>query len=141
MIKDYSVRVCCEYAAEHYHRVIQTDVLDDSVTCPTHTQATVRDFVIEEISNCVPTASANLLQITSNVGTAIIDDTYDVTPDESLTKYVKISVARDDTSGDLEILAFEKTSGEYGNSPAGKTVVQEISEFYVVASGTELVGV
>ncbi len=48
----YNVRIVCETETGdgkgfHYYRENQ-ETLDDTITCPTHTEATVRDFVIEE---------------------------------------------------------------------------------------------
>ena len=144
MVKDYNVRIVCQPSGGgwHYHREIQTDSIDNTIGCPTHEGETTKDFVVEKIVPNVPTCIGNSpedLTIRTNVGAAIVNDDYEVTAHASLKKYIKMAVARDDTSGDLEILAFEKTTGEYGDPPSGKTVEAYIKEFSVVANGTELV--
>jgi len=141
MITDYHVRVVCEEATEHYARIVQTEVISESVVCPTHPTASIRDFVIESNEPTIPTATASALQITTNVGTAIVDDIHDVTADSTHTTYVLMAVVRVDATDALEVIAFEKTDGEYGSSPAGRTLEQDIKEFYVVANGTDLVEV
>ena len=141
MITDYHIRVVCEEATEHYARLIQTETINESIVCPTHPLESVRDFVIENDTPTVPTATASALQITTNVGTAIVDDLHDVTADGTDTTYVLMSVVRVDATDALEVVAFEKTTGEYGSIPAGRTLEQDINEFYVVANGTDLVEV
>lgn len=48
----YDVRIVCETEVGdgkgfHYHRETQ-ETIDDTIECPTHTEATVRDFTIVE---------------------------------------------------------------------------------------------
>lgn len=86
----------------------------------------------------LPTCTASGLVVTSNVGTYIVADLTTVVADPDDTKFVKISVAIDDTTGVLEIIAFEKTTESYGNPPAGKTVCCDLKEWSVPALGTVL---
>jgi len=141
MILDYSIRVAVEGPSLHYYRTIQTDAVDNTAKEPGNEVEVHRDFVIEHIEDNVPTSTASLLAITSNVGSAIVDDVTNVTADPDNAKFVRISVIRDDTSGDLEILAEEKVLGDYSGVPSGKDLEQIINEFSVVAAGTTLVEV
>ena len=87
-----------------------------------------------------PTCTFSLLQITTNVGSYISGDTYDVTADADEKKWILTSVAIDDTTGVFEVLAFERLdSAQYGDVPAGKTLAGNLKEFSVVALGTELI--
>ena len=84
------------------------------------------------------TCIASLLAITSNVGAMIVADVYNVTADPSDEKFVKMVVGIDDTTGVMEMFALEKTVGEYGSLPAGKTEVSSLKEFSVPAAGSSL---
>lgn len=138
-ILDYSVRIVCKSVPREYYRELQTDVLDDTITCPSHPGTPVSDFAIEKTENTVPTSVAASLQITTNIGTAVVNDIHNVTADPTNTKYVRISAIRDDGTNALEVLAEEKVLGEYGGVPGGKTLEVIINEFFVVAAGTDLV--
>ncbi len=141
MINDYHIRLYCEDGS-HYYRTIQTDKIDESAKDPAHSSSVTRDFCIERVLLNVPSCVGNSpsnLKIRTNVGSEIVDDDYTVTAHASLKKYVKISILRDDTSTDIEIYAFEKTTGEYGSVPSGKTLEKDLKEFSVVALGTVLV--
>jgi hypothetical protein len=141
-ISDFHIRVVIEETPFHYYTKVQTDVVDETVKDPSFPSTPTRDFCIEHLENNVPTCVGNSpsdLDIRTNVGSAIVDDDYTVTADGSDKKYIKMAIARDDTSGDLEIIAFEKTTGEYGSTPSGKTLSKWLKEFSVVASGTALV--
>jgi len=53
----YTARIVCETEIGdekgfHYHREVQ-EVIDDTIKCPTHPEATVRDFVIETTDEVV----------------------------------------------------------------------------------------
>ena len=140
-ILDYSVRTVIEESPFHYYRVIQTDKIDETVKDPAFPSTSTRDFVIEDIFPATITCVKNIpsdLKIRTNLGSAIVNDDYTVTADPSDKKFIRISLARDDGSTDLEVIAFEKTTGEYGAMPAGKTLEFHIKEFSVVAAGTEL---
>lgn len=139
MIKDNYIRIVVNESPIHYYRIIQTDVVNESIVDPSFSSTSIRDFVIEEKRTTVPTAVESALQITTNVGTAIVNDIYNVTADVTNTKYVKISVIRVDATQALEILVSEKTTGAYDSIPAGKTLEQDIREFSVIANGTVLV--
>jgi len=144
MIFDYHARVRCDplIGQWHYFMKIQTGNIDENQGCETHTGETVSHFAIELKELNVPTCVMNNptnLDIKTNVGGAIVDDIYTVTADGTDKKYIKISIARDDTTKALEIFAFEKTTDEYGNLPAGKTLEKDLKEFSVIAAGTVLV--
>jgi len=143
-IIDFHVRIVVKRPSLpfHYYREIQTDIIDDTIVDPAFPTAPVRDFVIEEEAINIPTCVGNSpsdLKIRTNVGSAIVDDDYTVAADSTDKKFIRITLVRDNTSGLLEILAFEKTTDEYGNMPAGKSLEIHMKEFSVVASGTVLV--
>lgn len=137
-ITDYNVRIVVETTPLTYYRKIQTDVFDSTITDPANPGIAVRDFVISSTEDNVPTATSSLLAITSNVGSAIINDVTNVVADPSDTKTVQISIVRVDATSALEILAREKTTENYADIPAGKTLEQHIKEFQVAAAGTVL---
>ena len=97
---------------------------------------TIADDLLDDVE--LPTVTSGSLNITSNVGAFIVNDVYAVTADGTYTKYILITIGIDDTSGDLEIIEFEKTTGEYDSAPAGKTVLMNLKEYQVVASGSSL---
>lgn len=141
-IVDYSIRIVVEGPSLHYFRTIQTDKIDETEKEPGNESEVHRDFAIEKEGPNVPTCDGNNpsdLDIRTNVGSAIVNDDYSVTADPSDKKFIKMSLVRDDTSTDLEIIAFEKTTGDYGSIPSGKTLIGDLKEFSVVASGTVLV--
>ncbi len=141
-IIDYHVRVVVEGPSQHYFRTIQTDKFDTTIKESGNETETHRDFVIEKEIQNVPTCVGNSpsdLKIRTNVGSAIVNDDYTVTADPDDKKWIKMSVVRDDTSTDLEIVAFEKVLGDYDDTPSGKTLIKDLKEFSVVAAGTVLV--
>lgn len=140
-IFDYHIRVRVEDSPDYYYREIQTDVLDATVKDPGNPTAVHRDYALEQVKDNEPTATASGLDITTNVGSAIVNDVTSITADPDDTKYVKVSVVRDDTTTDLEIQVEEKVLGNYSGTPAGKTLECEIKEFSLVAAGTALVEV
>jgi len=140
-ILDYHFRVRVEDAPDYYYKGIQTDVADPNVVDPANPGFVHRHYVVEKIVDTVPTAVATLLDITTNVGSAIVDDVTSIVADPDDTKFCLVSVVRDDGTGLLEIQVQEKVLGNYGETPAGKTWECDIQEFSVVAAGTELVEV
>lgn len=97
---------------------------------------TVADQLLADIQK--PTVDFTGLEITTNVGSFVVADVYNVTADPSDEKFVKIVLGIDDTNGAIEVFALEKTTGEYGALPAGKTFVTDVKEFSVPAAGTVL---
>lgn len=87
----------------------------------------------------LPTCTSSLLAITANVGTFIVSDVTNVTAHSTLVKTIKITVGIDDTTGVLEIIAYEKTDGEYAAVPLGKSHVADLKEYTLAAAGTEVV--
>jgi hypothetical protein len=140
-ILDYHIRVRVENSPDYYYREVQTDEIDATAKDPGNPTAVHRDYVLEDIKDNEPTATASGLDITTNVGSAIVNDVTAITADPDDIKYVKVSVVRDDTSGDLEIQIEEKVLGNYSGTPAGKTFECEVKEFSLVAAGTDLVEV
>ncbi|MHA1806198.1 MAG: hypothetical protein ACTSX2_01325 [Candidatus Thorarchaeota archaeon] len=140
-IIDYHVRARVENAPDYYYREVQTDVLDFSFVDPANPGLVHRDRVLERTTDNEPTAVAAGLNITTNVGSVIVDDVTAITADPDDTKYVKVSVVRDDASTLLEIQVEEKVLGNYSGTPEGKTLECEIKEFSLVAAGTDLVEV
>ena len=104
-------------------------LLEPATTALADTILTEMDF-----PSCTPSG----LQVNTNVGTYIVDDTYITTAHATETKYLKMTIAINDSNGELEVLAFEKTTGEYGALPAGKTHVVDLKQFSLVALGTSL---
>lgn len=142
MIFDYHIRLVIEETPPHYYRVIQTDKIDEAIADPAFPDTSVRDFVIEQIENTLPTCIGNIpsdLTIRTNVGSAIVNDDYTVTANPTDKKFIKMSLVRDNSTGLLEILAFEKTTGNYGSMPSSKTLEFELKEFSVSAAGFVLV--
>ena len=86
----------------------------------------------------IPTCAHSSLDITVNVGTYVVTDVTSIVADGSDTKFVKVTVAVDDTTGDPEVVVYEKTTGAYGNVPAGKTHATDLKEYSVPASGSTL---
>jgi len=84
------------------------------------------------------TCDASALAITLTLGDVIVSDVTNITADPTDKKFVLIVIALDDTTGDLEVHAFEKTTGEYGDLPADKTLAAQIKEYCVAAAGTTL---
>lgn len=84
-----------------------------------------------------PVVDVTGLQIDVAMG-SLLDDNHVVAADPSETKYIKVSVVADDTTKDLELVAYEKTTGDYGSIPAGKTHIADLKEYSVPASGSDL---
>ncbi len=142
MILDNHVRIKVTSSPFHYYRKIQTDTLDETIVDPSEPATPVSDFVIESVETNVPTCVGNSpsnLKIRTNVGSAIVNDDYTVTADADDKKFIKMVIVRDDGTGLLEILAFEKLLGNYDDLPAGKTHEKDLKEFSVIAAGTVLV--
>jgi len=97
------------------------------------------DAVAALAAAALPTCSSSLLDITVNVGTWIVSDVTSIVADPTEIKTVKASVLIDDTTGALEVHAFEKTTGEYGAVPAGKTLCTDLKEYTLAAAGSALV--
>lgn len=140
-ILDYHFRVLVENAPDYYYKGIQTDVADPDVVDPANPGLVHRDYVVEKTYDNVPTAVATLLNITSNVGSAIVNDIISILADQNDIKHVRVSVVRQDSDSALSILAEEKVLGNYSGTPDGFTLEIEIAEFSVAAAGTELVEV
>ena len=138
-ISDYKFRVRVEDAPDYYYRGIQTDVVDPTVKDPANPGNVHRDFMVERITDTDPTAEATGLDITSNVGTVIVDDITSITADPNDIKYCLVSVVRDNASSLLEIQVQEKVLGNYAETPEDKTWECDIAEFSVIAAGSTLV--
>lgn len=138
-ILDSHVRIRVVNAPDYYYREIQTDTVDDTIVDPAFPARPVADFAIEEQRPNVPTAVPTGLDITADVGSAIVADVTSIVADPDDTKFCLVSVIRDDITSLLEIQVQEKVLGNYGDTPAGKTWECDIAEFFVVAAGTTLV--
>ena len=66
-----------------------------------------------------------------------VNESLEVEADPSNTKYIKVGLASVDNI--LDIVFFEKTTGEYGANPPG--YIKDLAEYSVVAAGSELVEV
>jgi len=143
MLNTFNTRLVCETEVGdgkgfHYWREDQ-DQIDATIKCGTHPLATVRDFILEGTIESITTAIASGLNITINIGVTVVNKVEAIVADPSDTKYVLVSVYVDDATGIAEDVVFEKTTGEYGDPPSGKTFEKDIAEFSLVAAGTDLV--
>ena len=86
----------------------------------------------------MPTCTSSGLDITVNCGTYLVTDVTSITADPTETKYVKVVICIDDTSGDIDVCVFTKTTGEYGSVPSGKTLCADLKEYSVPAAGSTL---
>jgi hypothetical protein len=141
MIYDFHFRVRIENTPDYYHYGIQTDQIDDSAVDPGNPSAPHSDYVIQKFVENVPTATASGLNITTNVGSAIVDDMTAIIADPTDIKYVQVSVIRDDSDASLSILVEEKVLGNYSGVPDDFTLESIINEFSLAAAGTDLVEV
>lgn len=140
-IIDNHVRIRVDDTPFYYYLEVQTDVIDDSIVDPANPTAAVSDFIIEESIINKPTAVAAGLDITVNVGSAIVNDVTSIVADPDDTKFALVSVVRDDGTGILEIQVQEKVLGNYASTPTDKTWECDIQEFSVIANGSNLVAV
>jgi len=77
------------------------------------------------------------LQVDVTAGTLLTDnDTY--TADPTYVKYVLVTLVVDDTTKALEMVSYEKTTGEYGAVPGGKTHAANLKEYSIGVSGTTM---
>ena len=97
---------------------------------------TAADAILAAIQT--PTCTSSLLDITVNVGTYLVNDVTSIVADATDELFAKASIVIDDVSGVIEVIAFTKTTGEYGSSPAGKTFCCDLKEYSVPAAGTAL---
>lgn len=141
-ILDYHVRLRIQDSPDYYYFARQTDVLDVSAVDPANPSFPVLDFVILAHEEPTPiTAVAAGLDITTNVGSAIIDDVTSIVADPDDTKFCLVSIVRDNASQLLEVQVQEKVLGNYAETPDDKTWECDVSEFSLVAAGTDLVEV
>lgn len=79
-----------------------------------------------------PTCSDTGLQADVTVGTLLdTNDTFSAHATE--VKTVLVTVGMDDTTKALEIISYEKTTGEYGSIPGGKTHGYNLKEYTIAA--------
>ena len=140
-IIDNHVRIRVDDTPFYYYLEVQTDVIDDSIVDPANPTAAVSDFIIEESIINKPTSVASGLDITANVGSAIVNDVTSIVADPDDTKFALVSVVRDDGTGILEIQVQEKVLGNYASTPTDKIWECDIQEFSVIANGSNLVAV
>ena len=141
MIYDFHIRIRVNDTPDYYYFAVQTDVLDPDAVDPGNPGAPHHDFTILKYTENTPTAVASGLNITTNVGSAIVDDITAITADPTDIKYVKVSVMRKDDDGVLSILVEEKVLGNYSGVPDDYTLECEITQFSLAAAGTDLVEV
>jgi len=141
-VMNYHVRITVEDTPEYFYSEVQTDIVDDTIVDPAQPGISVRDFCIKEtrinVQTCVGNSPSNL-KIRTNVGSAAVDDDYIATNHATLKKWFMVSLVRNISDGLLEILVFEKTNGDYADTPATKLWIKDLKEFSVVAAGTVLV--
>lgn len=77
------------------------------------------------------------LQVDVDLGT-VLDDNVVFTNDPSEITTCLLSIYADDTTKDLELVGFQKTTGEYGAAPAGKSLVMDLKEYTIAVSGSTL---
>lgn len=109
--------------------------LDDSVTAQEKSDS-------QDLLNAIvkPSLSVNGLQCDVSMG-LLLSDTYTPSADANDIKYVKFGLQIDNTSGDYELVVFEKTDGEYADIDSGKTYCCDLKEYYIEANGSELLEV
>jgi len=79
-----------------------------------------------------PTCSDTGLQVDVTVGTLLNDsDTFSAHATEVTTVLVTVGV--DDSTKLLEIISYTKTTGEYGDIPAGKTHCYNLKSYTIAA--------
>jgi len=86
----------------------------------------------------VLTCGSSGMTITITLGDIIVSDVTNISTDQNNEKSVLMVMAIDDVTGDPSIYAFEKTTGEYGTLPAGKSEATKIKEYVVDAGGSVL---
>jgi hypothetical protein len=96
------------------------------------------DAVAALAAAALPACSHNLLDITVDAGTWVVADVTSIVADPAEITTVKATIAVDDISGDPEVVIYEKTTGVYGNVPAGKTHCSDLKEYTLAAAGTSL---
>lgn len=111
---------------------------DADLTAHLHTgeSTTIANTAMTGVEN--PAVTDSGLVITTNVGTLLVDDEHTVVADGSEITTIKISMFVNDTSGAIEAVAFEKTTGEYGSDPAGSSFICDLKEYTCPASGASL---
>ena len=127
-----------EYPTEHAGASSRFGASDNQLAIhltgsPSLTEA---DAILAAIQT--PTCTSSLLAVTVNVGTYLVSDVTNITADPDDELFAKITVAIDDTTGVIEVIAFTKTTGEYGLPPAGKTFCADLKEYSVPAAGSTL---
>ncbi len=82
------------------------------------------------------------LQITVNVNAVIVDDVTNIVADPTDTKFVLVSMSYNKATDVFAVVVREKTTGLYVDldSP-DEVLVEDLQEYFVVASGTTLVEV
>jgi len=85
-----------------------------------------------------PSCDASGLDITTNFGTFIVDDVHSVVVDPALETRVKVTLAVEKGTWNLDVLVFEKTDGDYDDVPSTHETIAELKEFSLPAAGSEL---
>ena len=87
-----------------------------------------------------PTCTHNLLAITVNCGTYLVNDVTNVTADATDELFFCSAIYIDDTTGNFEVFVFERTANEeFDFTQAGKTLAGKLKEYSLPAAGTALV--
>jgi len=85
----------------------------------------------------LPTCTHNLLAITVNVGTFLVNDITNVTADPTLIKFFLAKIVMNETTGALSIVVCEKITEEYPIPT--DTMVANLKEYSLEPAGTALV--
>ena len=93
---------------------------------------------LDEVTHSV---SVSGLVITVNIENLVDDDETTITADPSDTKYAKVCYVYDESADEFSVQVFERTTGLYDDLEPPEYLVEQMSEYYVVANGTELVEV
>jgi hypothetical protein len=95
----------------------------------------VAETKLNNIADPVVTVSG--LEVGVVVGTLLDDsETFVADPDDD--KYILVTLVVDDTSKDVELVSYEKTTGDYGDVPTGKTHAVYLKEYLLEAAGSSL---
>ena len=96
------------------------------------------DAVAALAAAALPTCTSSGLDITANVGTWVVDDVTSITADPTEIKTCLVSTMIDTTTAAVSIYVFEKTTGAYGDPPAGKMHCSNLKEYTLAAAGSTL---
>ena len=111
-----------------------------------NTQAT-HDAIVSRSSSVDPLAGVTYsvdvtgLVITVNITNLLVNDLTTIVPDASLTMFVKTAMIYDKLLDVISVVSFTRTNGLFALLGSNESLLKELGEWSVVASGTVLVEV